>query len=218
MRIARTGSGPRRSGAAALVGAVALAPLLVAGCAGDRKGGAVADSSVSSVESGVGASSTTVSVTTRDGTETKGPGGTSPPTSGPRSTTSRQGGGGPSTTSRRTNPPSTRRSTTTTTKPKVKPKLTVTIKETGTAEGSVDVSPGGACSSSCSYSFAKGTSVTLDPNPIEAHLDWVFSGPGGGQASCNEGNPCTFTINDSMSVTVVFGSPPEGTMRRPISS
>jgi len=219
MGIARTRSYPRRLGVVALLGAVAFTPLLVAGCAGDRKGRAVADSTATTPPSGVGASSTTASVTTRADTTTTGSGGTVPPTSGPGSVTSRSGGGGgASATTRRTRPPSTHRSTTTTTKPPAKPKLTVTIKETGTADGTVKASPGGSCNSSCTYSLAKGTSVTLNPDPIEAHLDWVFSGPGGGQASCNGGNPCTVTVNDTMSVQAVFGSPPEGALRRPISS
>ena len=134
-------------------------------------------------------------------------GGTSPTTRAGAATTRSGGGTIPSPTTRRKSSTTTRR-TTTTTKPQVKPKLTVSIAETGNADGRVQVNGGSTCASSCTFSFAKGASITLDPIPIEAHTDWQSSS---GQVACNAGNPCSFTIDGDLSVTAVFGdNPAEG--------
>lgn len=198
---------------------MALATLLAAGCANGRAAGqAGADTSTSTVDPGVGASSTATTKQDSQASTTKGATGASPSTTGPRSATFGSGRAAPSSTTRRRNTTTTRR-TTPTTKPPVKPRLTISIVENGNANGSAQVSPGGGtCSSSCSYSFSKGTTITLDPDPIEAQTDWVFGGPGGGQTSCDAGNPCSFTLDLDTTVQVVFGDTPEEAAARPISS
>jgi hypothetical protein len=185
--------------------------LVVAGCAGDGRSRqtATADTSPGTVTSAAGTSLTTAPTSTGASTRTSRAAstaaGTSLTTRAGTATTRSGGGITPSPTTRRRSSTTTR-STTTTTKPQVKPKLTVSISETGNADGRVQVNGGSTCASTCTYSFAKGTSITLDPIPIEAHNDWRSSS---GQIACNAGNPCSFTINADLSVTAVFGDNPE---------
>jgi len=206
------GTGGRGSwpSVAVFAGFVSLILLLAAGCAGD--GGsqrtASVDTSASTDASGAGISVTTAPTSTPASTQASGAASTvggSSPTTRAGVATSRSGGGTTRSQTTRKTSPTTRR-TTPTTKPQVKPKLTVSVVETGNADGRVQVNGGSTCASTCTFSFAKGASITLDPIPIEAHTDWQSSS---GQVACDAGNPCTFTIDGDLSITAVFGDQPE---------
>jgi hypothetical protein len=127
---------------------------------------------------------------------------------GASSTTGRQGSSATTTGSPTTRPRSSTTKPTATTKPEVKPKLTVIIDDIVNANGEVRVSPGGQCTSTCSYSFSKGTSITLAvTHGVEVFTGWDVTGPGGGQTTCVEAvSSCSLTLNDDATVTANFGA------------
>jgi hypothetical protein len=173
--------------------------LLAAGCAGNGRSDEAAVVETSAVASGADTSVTTVPTSTPTSRDASTVSGTSATTRA-GATTSRPGGGTTRSQTTRKSSPTTRR-TTPTTKPEVKPKLTVSVDDSDSVGGRVQVNGGSPCTSTCTFSFAKGTSITLDPIPIEKNTDWRSSS---GQVACNGGNPCSFTIAGNLTVTAVF--------------
>jgi hypothetical protein len=188
-------------------GIVSLIALLAAGCAGAGRNeeAAAVETSAGTGASADGTSATTVPTSTPTSRGASTTGGTSATTRG-GTATSRPGGGTTRSQTTRKSSPTTRR-TTPTTEPKVE--LTVSIDDPDSLGASVKVNgreP--ACASSCSFSFAKGTPITLDPIPIEDNFGWRSSG---GQIQCDpdSASSCSFTINDDLTVTAKFSADPE---------
>ena len=209
-----SGSGRRR--VAVLAGMLVLAMVAGAGCAGDGSDGQVATGGV--------AGTTTTAATETTGQEGSTTATTKKATSrttteSGSSTSSDSGGGVTRSTGRRTGTtrpgsgtsasrPSTK--TTKSTKPPVtKVRLTLTIDNTGNVDGAVVVSPGGTCSSTCTFTYTKGTSVSLaaTDSTIEAHLSWTISG---GSTTCGQGSCELGALNRDTAVTATFGSKAEG--------
>jgi uncharacterized repeat protein (TIGR01451 family) len=79
------------------------------------------------------------------------------------------------------------------------PPLALTVSTTGAGSGTVDSTPSGiACGSTCSASFAPGTSVTLSPT---AAAGSTFAGWGG---ACSGTGACSVTMSAPASVTASF--------------
>jgi cytoskeletal protein RodZ len=196
--------GSKRCGSVApFVGVVLCAMVLATGCA-DRTGGQAAVG---------GATSIAVTTTTQPSATTATDKG-SQTTADPVSTTGSSSATEASPTTRRR--PSTNPTGSPTTKPKPKttkssatskpdenPKLTVSIDDRVNAGGAVQVDPGGNCTSSCGYTFPKGTSITLTvTNGLEVLSDWEVSG---GQSACDGlVGSCSLTLNDDTTVTLLF--------------
>ena len=80
----------------------------------------------------------------------------------------------------------------------VVPTYTLTVKKSGS--GTVSSSPGGiSCGSTCSASYASGSTVTLTAAPGRGAK---FNGWSGG--GCSGTGKCTVTLNSAMSVTASF--------------
>jgi len=78
------------------------------------------------------------------------------------------------------------------------------VARSGTGSGTVTSSPAGIdCGSTCSASFASGTSVTLTAS---AAADSTFAGWSG---ACSGTGPCTVSMTEARSVTATFTSTPE---------
>lgn len=199
MRIRRLEGGFNRSSIVVFfVGAVMFAMLLATGCAGDRTGARVEVDAATSTAANTTIQSSVTTATHKVPQTTAGPGST---------VTNSSIKGAPPTTRRRrpsattTGSPTTKR--TATSKPDEKPKLTVSIDDRVNAGGAVQVDPGGNCTSSCDYTFPKGTSITLEvTNGLEVLSDWEVSG---GQSTCDGlVGSCSLTLNDDTTVTLLF--------------
>jgi len=82
---------------------------------------------------------------------------------------------------------------------------TLTVTKAGAGSGIVTSSPAGvSCGSTCSASFASGTTVTLTATPAAGS---VFAGWGG---ACSGTAACTATMNQARSVTATFNTVPVG--------
>lgn len=200
----------RRRTAAWLAGVVSLAMLLAAGCGGDRPDGQI-------VAGGVASTTSTETTTPLDGTTATSKKATSRTTteSGSASTGSTGGSvaGGSASTRRPTAPtrprpgstagkPGTTKPTAPSKPPPAKVKLTLTIKNNGNVTGEVTVSPGGTCSSTCTFNLPKGESVALKPTPIEDHVQWAI---GGAQTTCAPASTCELKeLNADTSVQAIF--------------
>jgi outer membrane murein-binding lipoprotein Lpp len=203
MRIARPegGSGSKQFGiVASFIGAVVIGTLLVAGCAGNRTGGeAGADAAVTSITTDA-TNQLNEETTTRAPQTTVDTGSTHvPSTTGPRRSSTTKA---VSPTSKKSTSSSTK--PTTTSKPAEKPKLTVSIDDRVNAEGAVQVDPGGTiCRSTCTYSYSKGTSISLKvTHGLEVLTDWEVSG---GQSTCDgRVGSCSLTLNEDTTVTLIF--------------
>ena len=76
----------------------------------------------------------------------------------------------------------------------------LTVTKSGTGSGSVTSSPAAIdCGSSCSASFADGTSVTLTASPASESTFAGWSGDG-----CSGTGSCTVTMSQARSVTATF--------------
>ena len=85
---------------------------------------------------------------------------------------------------------------------------TYTITITKTGSGTVTSSPAGiTCGTTCTGTFAHGTSVTLMATP-DAGYSWSGWGGSGPSVGCNGPPSCTFTIAGSQNITATFLSPP----------
>ena len=77
---------------------------------------------------------------------------------------------------------------------------TLTVNKTGTGSGTVTSSPSGIdCGSTCSASYAPGTTVTLTPTPTSNYhrfTDW--------SGACTETGACVVTMDADKSVTANF--------------
>jgi hypothetical protein len=185
------------------LGTVAVCALLACTACGDGGDGGSAGPATLVAESSSAAGSSPSSGSPTGGT--RAPATTATTERGPTSagsdgtTTS-----GPMTRPRRTEPKQSkpeqstpRQSKPTTTKPKqTKVRLSVSTSPADRDDVSVSVTPAGG-------SYPPGTSVTIQPVPLEAFGHWEFSGPGGGKNPCAE-FICTFTITADTVVTGVF--------------
>lgn len=82
---------------------------------------------------------------------------------------------------------------------------TLTVSKAGSGSGTVAVSPGGInCTSTCSATYAFGTSVTLTATPSTGSTFTGWSGACSGTATT-----CTVTTDDDTSVTATFIVTPE---------
>jgi hypothetical protein len=182
---------------------VLFAMLLVAGCAGDRTDGQVAVDAATSIAANPTNQSDTTTATRKVPQATAGAGSSTsnPSVKGAPPTTKRQRSSASTTGPHTTKPkPPTKPSTS---QPVEKPKLTVIIDDNVNAGGAVQVDPGGNCTSSCSYTFPKGTSITLKVTKgLEVLTDWEVSG---GQSTCDgRVGECSLTLNDDTTVTLIF--------------
>jgi PKD domain/PASTA domain/Divergent InlB B-repeat domain len=79
------------------------------------------------------------------------------------------------------------------------PTQTLTVARSGNGSGTVSSNPSGiSCGSTCSHTFATGTSVTLSATPASGS---VFSGWSG---ACAGNGGCTVTMSQARSVTATF--------------
>jgi hypothetical protein len=84
--------------------------------------------------------------------------------------------------------------------------LTLTVQRSGTGSGTVTSSPGGInCGTTCTASFASGTSVTLSASAASGS---TFAGWSGG--GCSGTGTCTVTLTSATTVTALFDTPSTG--------
>jgi hypothetical protein len=76
----------------------------------------------------------------------------------------------------------------------------LSVAKSGAGSGTVTSSPSGiTCGTTCSASFASGTSVTLTPTPDPGSYFLIWSTP------CSGSTLCSLTVNNSTEVTATFG-------------
>ena len=79
--------------------------------------------------------------------------------------------------------------------------FTLQVNKAGTGTGTVTSNPSGiSCGSTCSATFAKGTTITLSAMPDAGS---VFAGWSGG---CSGTGNCTVTLNSNTTVTATFNA------------
>jgi hypothetical protein len=84
---------------------------------------------------------------------------------------------------------------------------TLTVSKSGTGSGTVTSSPSGInCGSTCSYTFAYNTQVTLTASPTSP------STFGGWSGACSGTGTCTVTMDAAKSVTANFNAPGNQTL------
>ena len=84
--------------------------------------------------------------------------------------------------------------------------IQISVQNAGTGGGTVTSSPAGiSCGSTCTTTFASGTSVTLTAKP---NANSIFSGWSG---ACSGTDACTLSLASQTSVTAVFNAAPPAT-------
>jgi hypothetical protein len=86
--------------------------------------------------------------------------------------------------------------------------LTLTVSKNGSGSGTVTSNPVGInCGSTCSYSFANNTVVTLTASPTSPYVFGGWSGAG-----CSGTGTCTVTMSSAQSVSATFNPPGNQTL------